>query len=135
MADIQSGTWSPVDASNNAASPNGWTSGSMLPSQVEPTARGMMGAIRRWYDRANGTLTSGGSANAQTLTYAVAPAALVSGDAFVFFPGFTNTGNLTLNINGLGAKNVVCGSALLSGGEVVLNKPAQVYYDGVSLQL
>ena len=46
MADINQSSWSEVDASNNAASPNGWTSGVMLPSQVEPTARGMMGAIK-----------------------------------------------------------------------------------------
>ena len=137
MADIQSATWSPTDSSNNSASPNGWTSGSMLPSQVEPTARAMMGAIRRWYDRANVTQSSTGSANAQVLTYNVAPAALVLGDIFSFKvgAGLTNTGAATLNVNALGAIAVQRNSAALKGGELQAGASVIVGYDGTNFQL
>jgi hypothetical protein len=104
--DLSNSTWSETDGSNNSASPNGWTTGTMLPSQVEPTARAMMGALKRWYNHANGTVTSGGAANVQTLTYSVAPASYATGDFYLFKAGFTNTAATTLNINGLGAKTV-----------------------------
>lgn len=41
--------WSNIDNNNNRAPPLGWPAG-MLPSQVEPTARAMMGAIKRFHD-------------------------------------------------------------------------------------
>lgn len=46
--------WSSTDSSNNRTPPLGWPSGTMLPSQVEPTARAMMGAVRRFYDVVTG---------------------------------------------------------------------------------
>jgi hypothetical protein len=52
MADISA--WSPVDESNTAAPPNGWTE-NMAVSGVNNSARAMMGAVRRFYD----TLYSG----------------------------------------------------------------------------
>lgn len=42
-------TWDTSADGNNKASPDGWTTGTMLPNQVEPTAREMMAAIARWY--------------------------------------------------------------------------------------
>lgn len=51
--------WSGVDANNNLTPPNGWPSGIMLPSQVEPTGRAMMGAIARWYALMGGTNAAG----------------------------------------------------------------------------
>lgn len=134
--DLANSTWSESDAANNSSSPNGWTSGSMTPSQVEPTARAMMGAIKRFYNHINATLTSGGSANAQVLTYAVAPASpYAGGDAYTFKAGFSNTGATTLNINGLGAVAIKIGTAALKGGEIVAGRVIQVYYDGSVFQL
>lgn len=71
MADISS--WSPVDAGNNAAPPNGWPE-NMLPNAVNDCARGMMGAIRRNYDQLiTGTfaftnITASGTVTAATVT-------------------------------------------------------------------
>ncbi len=68
--------------------------------------------------------TSGGSANAQTLSPSpYAPAAYVAGDSFSFIAGFTNIGAMTLNNNSLGTRAVQLpsgnGPIALIGGEVV----------------
>ena len=54
--------------------------------------------------------TSGGSANAQTLTLTPAITAYVAGQSFRFIAGFASTGALTLQINGI-ASPVTCLSA------------------------
>ena len=89
-----------------------------------------MAGTKRWYDRSQPTITSGGSANAQTLTYTVAPTALHTGDTFSFIAGFTNTGALTLDV-GLGAVNV----AYTGGGEVRAGEIITVSYTGSNFQL
>lgn len=132
--DLSNATWSETDASNTAASPNGWPA-NMPSNQVAPSARAMMGAVKRWYDHANPTVTSGGSANAQTLTYAAAPAAYVAGDCYTFIAGASNTGATTLNINALGAKTVAIGGGTLTGGEIVATRPVQTCFDGTNFQL
>lgn len=135
IADLNQSNWSETDSSNNQASPNGWTTGTMLPSQVEPTARAMMGAVKRFYDHVNATVISGGTANVQTLTYSVAPTALGTGDLFIFQAGFTNTGSATLNINALGAKTIRYKQAALIGNEIRLGGMVAVVYDGTYFQL
>jgi len=135
LTDINQADWTEADASNTSTPPNGWPSATMLPSQVEPAARAIRGAIKRWYDHAGPTLTSAGTANAQTLTYSVAPAALVRGDGFSFIAGATNSAATTLNINGLGAKAVQIGSQALTGGEIQNGLVTEVGYDGTAFQL
>lgn len=134
MADINQSSWSETDGSNTTAPPAGWPEG-MPANAVNDSARAIMGAIKRWYDHSNATATSGGTANAQTLTYAVAPTALVTGDVFAFFAGATNTSTLTLNVNGLGAKAVQIAGAALAGGEVVSGTIVEVCYDGTAFQI
>ena len=100
----------------------------------------MMGAIKRFYDHSGPTVTSGGSGNAQTLTYTVAPTAYVAGDRYSFIAGFTNTGATTIDINGLGAKDVVrrivvVGTGACAGGEIVVGQIIDIAYDGTSFQI
>lgn len=133
--DLGNTTWSESDAANNSAAPNGWASGQMTPIQVEPTARAMMGAIKRFYDHIQPTATSGGAANVQTLTYTVAPQAYYTGDIYTFIAGYTNTGATTLNVNSLGAKAVQLYGAALTGGEIVAGKISIAYYDGTRFQI
>lgn len=135
MTDINQTDWSETDASNNSTPPNGWPSGTMLPSQVEPAARAIRGAVKRFYDHINAAITSGGAANVQTLAYSIAPAAYVSGDRYTFIAGFTNTGAATLNVNALGAKNINIGSTALIGGEIISGQAVDVAYDGTQFQL
>jgi hypothetical protein len=80
--------------------------------------------------------TSGGSANAQTITMNPALGAYATGQEIKFIAGFTNTGATTLNVNGLGTKTVVDveGNAM-TGGEIRVNGLYNVVYDGTNYLL
>src|SRR5258706_15982285 len=98
MEDLNNGSWSETDASNNAAPPAGWPAG-MFPNQVEPTAQAMMGALKRWWKRSNGIYVSTGTAG----VYAVAPdnatypAVYVHGERFSWKAHPASQGGDTLN--------------------------------------
>jgi hypothetical protein len=81
--------------------------------------------------------SGGGTANAHTLTLTPAPAAYAAGQAFSFVANATNTGATTLNVNGLGAKNIVRGngSTALAGGEIQSGALVSVVYDGTSFRM
>lgn len=70
MADLSQSSWSETDANNNQTAPLGWTPGVMLPTQVEPTAQAMMGAMKRWWNRQNPTYAA---ILTTTDTYVVTP--------------------------------------------------------------
>jgi microcystin-dependent protein len=74
----------------------------MAPSGVDDTIRAMMGAIKRSYDWSIPKLT-GGTSTAYTLTYSVAPGALVDGMTHVVQFNALNGTVPTLNVNALGA--------------------------------
>lgn len=80
--------------------------------------------------------TDTGSVNA----YAIAPnpaiTAYVQGQQFTFSVTVTNTGASTLNVNGLGAKNILKNiSHTLTGGELVSGAIITVSYDGTEFQI
>lgn len=84
--------------------------------------------------------TSGGAANAQTITIANMPSTIPSGVPFKFIAGFTNTGATTLTIaGGSGAKNVFkpgpVGPVALAGSEIGVGDLVTVIYDGTQYQL
>jgi hypothetical protein len=79
--------------------------------------------------------TSGGSANAQTITLSPAITAYAAGQQFAFLAGNTNTGACTLNVNGLGTKNIYSNGAACVGGEIVAARIYEVAYDGTQFQL
>jgi hypothetical protein len=132
MTDIS--TWNAVDDSNNAAAPAGWPEG-MMPSGVNNAARAMQGALKRWRDQSQPTVTATGSGDAQIITYPVAPAALASGDVFCFF-ALANTGPATLQVNAQAAKPVrtSVGTALI-GGEMPAGAAVMVVYDGTNFRM
>lgn len=72
------------------------------------------------------TITATGS---PTLT------AYASGQIFTLVPANTTTGATTLNIDGLGAKNVFFAGSATTGGELRANVPASVEYDGTQFNL
>lgn len=78
----------------------------------------------------------GGTANAQTVTYSPALAALTTGQAVSWIPSNANTTAATLNVNGLGAKSIVKanGSALVAN-DLLTTAVAQAVYDGTSFEL
>ena len=62
--------------------------------------------------------------------------AYAAGMTLSFIPANTNTGAVTIDLDGLGAKNIYVGSSSpLSGGELVAGRIAQVEYDGTRFQL
>jgi hypothetical protein len=89
-------------------------------------------------DQATWGGTSGGSANAQTLTIANYPAPL-PGVAIRFIAGYTNTGAATLAVSGYSAISVYrttpSGPSALIGGEIVAGQLTTVVYDGTRYQL
>jgi hypothetical protein len=90
-----------VDASNTARFPEG-----MLGSAINNGARALEGLLARWYEDTDGSLTSGGSSNAYTLTSKRTIAALTNNTIMVFTSNFANTGAATLALNGLTAKAI-----------------------------
>ena len=62
--------------------------------------------------------------------------AYVAGMTLSFIPVNTNTGAVTLDVDGLGAKNIYAGSSTpLIGSELVAGRIVQIEYDGVRFQL
>ncbi|MGA0101406.1 MAG: hypothetical protein ACO3HF_05100, partial [Burkholderiaceae bacterium] len=102
MSDVQ--TWSTTAASNNSAAPNGFPEG-MPPSGVNDAAREVMAAVARYREDTDGVNTSSGT-NTITLSSSRTMTAYAQGDMYTFKAGGTNTGATTLNVDGLGAKDV-----------------------------
>jgi microcystin-dependent protein len=101
MADIYASNWTETDASNSAAAPDGAPEG-MAPSGLNDVLRAHQGAIKRYVNQQSPTGT-GGTSTAFTLTYTVAPGALVSGMTHRVEFHAANGAAATLNVNGLGA--------------------------------
>jgi hypothetical protein len=82
-----------------------WPEG-MARRQVNNSARGNMKRIAEFRDDISGALASGGSANALTITPNSDFGSLDNGRIIAFRASLSNTAAATLNVNGLGAKNI-----------------------------
>jgi microcystin-dependent protein len=95
-------------------------------------------AISQFVDQSTYAGTSAGSANAQTVTLANWSSNL-TGVKITFVPGNTNTGPTTLNVNGVGAVNVVrpssIGNVNFSGAEFTAGELTCVVFNGTAWQL
>jgi len=78
--------------------------------------------------------TSGGSANAQTVTIPNV-ISLPTGVPINFIAGFTNTGPMTLNISGTGAQAVQRAGLALGPNQVIGGTTQTVVWNGTTLQL
>lgn len=141
MSDIDNANagalWSEVDASNTAPAPDGFpqASGQDLWINVPQNGRALMGAVKRFWDRINGTVTTTGSAGAYVYTPSntAFPTAYVQGETYAFKVNFTSTGGDTLNVNSLGAKPLykssLSGPVALATGDLRANEMVQAVYD------
>jgi hypothetical protein len=124
--------FSQTDANNNTGTMPSW-SGSASPNTIDDAGRGLQGAVFREWNWRNFTLTAGGTADAKTLTYTVAPAAYYNGQRFAFIANTTNTATCTLNVNGIGAKTIksmVTGTlANLAASDMVAGTYVEVAYN------
>lgn len=78
------------------------------------------------------------AAGTDTITATTSPAltAYVVGQLFNFVAAGTNTGAVTINISGLGAKSIKqSGATALVGGDLVSGTTYQIMYDGTNFQL
>lgn len=83
-----------------------------------------------------GLPTTGGTANAPTLTVAPAITAYSAGMVFNFTNGAANTGAVTIAISGLAAKNITkCGTTALVANDLTVAATAVILYDGTEFQL
>lgn len=129
MSDVSQ--WNVSASSNNSAPPDGWPEG-QAPSSVNNCGREVMAAVARWYAQMNGSLTSGGTANAQTITTSDSHAALGDIPMLVFEAGATNTAACTLAVDGLTAKNIQLHGTNLAGGEIVSGQTYAVVYNSTN---
>ena len=80
----------------------------------------------------------GSVSGADTITGSLTPAlaAYAAGQMFYFVAAGNNTGAVTLNINGLGAKSVTKnGTTALSAGDIKSGQTVAVIYDGTQFQI
>lgn len=61
--------------------------------------------------------------------------AYTSGQVFTFIPSQTNTGATTLNVDGLGAKNILFEGQACFGGEIKNGISANLHYDGTQFNI
>jgi hypothetical protein len=83
--------------------------------------------------------TLGSVAGTNTITASVTPAitAYATGQEFLFTPANNSTGAVTINLNSLGAKDIVKGSSAtaLVSGDLVTTTVAKIIYDGTRFVL
>lgn len=80
-------------------------------------------------------LTAVAGTNTITATGPNSLTAYATGKIAKFIPAATNTGATTINISSLGAKNVFYSGAACVGGELKINVPVQIYYDGTQFNI
>ena len=61
--------------------------------------------------------------------------AYVDGQVFSYISSATNSGNMTINIDSLGAQSILTSSTELAGGDVVNGSGVLIAYDGTNFQL
>lgn len=129
-------SWSKTAASNATADTTiNWAEG-QSPSSVNDSARAMMARTAEYRDDVAGTITTGGSATAYTITsnQVFDTLAHLSGQMIAFVPHATNTNtvgvDVTLNVDGLGAKSIrLRPGVALPDGALILGTPYVVVYN------
>ena len=129
--------WDIVDANNDDAPPDGWPENTMDYSDVNDAGRAVQGTLKRYFADVNGSLVAGGIADAYTVTLnETGYLAYFTGMYFACKINAANTGASTMNVNGIGVRNIVgrTGNAL-DGGEITSGLIYEFRDDGTELQL
>lgn len=124
--------WSLIAANNATVDANiNWQEGQPAAS-VNNSARAVMAAVRAWQMNLAGSAAAGGSANVITIANNQTMGAL-SANVIGFFAAFTNTGAVTFNVDGLGAKALVTANgAALVAGQIVVGNYYQAAYNATN---
>ena len=126
--------WSKT-ANNNATADStiNWAEG-QAPSTVNDSARAMMAAAAKYRDDVAGTITTGGTATAYTVTsnQGFDSLANMDGKIIAFVPHVTNGTPVTFNVDGLGAKPLRSAPGVeLGAGVVVQGTPYVAVYNNL----
>lgn len=128
--------WSTTAASNNTADSGLPTiADTMAPTDVDDALRGIMAAVRRYASDVGGGVTVGGTADAITITTSsdISAAHEAAGFSLRFKAGGTNTGPVTVNVDGEGAEAIerMDGSAL-SAGDIITGGIYDIAYNATN---
>jgi hypothetical protein len=128
-------SWSQTAADNATADSNvNWAEG-MAPSAVNNSARAEMSSVAKYRDDTAGTLTTGGTSTAYTLTtnQVFASLAELDGNELTVKFNATNGAAATLAVDGLAAKaiNGTSGSAITTGS-LLANTIHRLTYDNAN---
>jgi hypothetical protein len=78
----------------------------------------------------------GGASDAYVITVSPVPTSYIAGMVFRFKANTVNTGEATLNVNGLGAKTIKKNLNIdLATGDIVAGQLVEVMYDGTNFQM
>lgn len=90
-------------------------------------------------DVQNGSLVTLGAVSGSDTITATAPftlSAYAAGQGFQFVAAGSNTGAVTINIDGLGAKSITkAGTTALAVGDITINQVVDIVYDGTQFQM
>lgn len=125
--------WSTTAATNASVdSTINWAEG-QAPSSINDSARALMARLREWGNDIAGTIVTGGSATAYTVTSGQGfdTLAHLDGQVIAFSPHITNTGaSPTLNVDSLGAKTICTGpDAPVQSGVLIEGTPYAALYN------
>ncbi len=128
--------WQPAADNNNALPPDGMPESGTNVSEFNNWGRESMAVLARFYRDTNGSISSGGTNGAYTLTTNRGITALGQGQWFIFKANHTAASVPTLNVNGLGAAPLVNaeGVALLAG-QIIQNRMYFVVHNGSEFQV
>lgn len=124
--------WSQTAATDASAdSTINWAEG-MAPSAVNDSARAMMASVAKWRDDMGSNITTGGTSTAYTVAtnQVFDTLAHLAGQELTFYVHATNGALPTLNVDGLGAKNI--GIDINTGvpaGTLISGSPYTVVYN------
>src|SRR5215470_2206313 len=123
--------WSKTASSNATADPTiNWAEG-MAPSAVNDSARAEMAAVAKWRDDISGTLATGGTSTAYTLSTNSGFDTLAHLDKqlLTFIPHTTSGASPTLNVDGLGSKQIRSATGVnIPTGALIQGTPYTVVY-------
>lgn len=122
-------SWSQTAAANASAdSQINWSEG-QSPSSVNDSARAEMASVAKWRDDICGINVTGGSGTAYTVTSNQIIASNLNGMTIQFTPGTTNTGAVTLSVDGQTAKPIRFATGVdLPAGSLISGSLYQVTY-------
>ncbi len=109
--------WSTTAANNASADPSVNFAEGQTPGSVNDSCRQLMKSVAEWRDDTNGSLVLGGGTTAYTLSTNQTFTSLTDGLLVAFEVNSTNTDAVTLNVDSLGAKDLITstGNALVAG--------------------